>query len=627
MAYDHGSRDLGLSNPLRLEGLLRAIASGLIALVGAWVLLRVFGDLGRHPLQAWVNAGAGLALLLWGLKGLAGGLQSTLRFFVGRSVPVSLARNLNPSEARNAEAEAPHTAYAARDLEAMLMGRKNPTLGEPVGVLAQLLHSLWPRLIGLPWALRNMAQDLAGLIADSLIAVLCAALAAGVARSGLMGAAGQVLAPLLSIILLVYLLALWLSRSSDLARTTTVLQPSRSLASLLWVPALALLAPAALVWVYGGLGAAARAQLQTFSAALGQLNAGGLLAMLFIAGTVVCAITVLLLRERLRGVDAQTEVSEHRSHLQEAVHPGDIFIHLENQVLANRRYRDIPNRIYQSLEPELSDASQGKGSFRGQLLAETQPAWAPLSLSPATRQLRLLGSGVGLALTVLAALCLAWLAGAVGPLADHLRNPVEGRPLALQSELSNLFQLACLGLGLLALGQVLVRATHVFWAEMTFDSLLLWVRAEGTWTESRLSTGMALHDSTRSENVVVRASISPWILCARLVTSTQASSGTNNLEQPRLVLALHPTPDELGGIVDEISHFLRQRENLAGIVNAGDLGQAHTLHQINQHSRHGGTSPHDDAAAARLPRTSDAPGSTGDAGLNGARFHPDDDIR
>ncbi|PPT10886.1 hypothetical protein CKA32_007133 [Geitlerinema sp. FC II] len=42
-------------------------------------------------------------------------------------------------------------------------------------------------------------------------------------------------------------------------------------------------------------------------------------------------------------VTPQTEVSEFRANMQESVHPNEIFINIENIVLANRRYKEVPN--------------------------------------------------------------------------------------------------------------------------------------------------------------------------------------------------------------------------------------------------------------------------------------------
>ena len=142
---------------------------------------------------------------------------------------------------------------------------------------------------------------------------------------------------------------------------------------------------------------------------------------------------------------------------------------------------------------------------------------------------------------------------------------------------------------------VMNKASHMFWGEMTFSSLLMFMKTEGTYTESRVSTGMAIHDSTRSENVVVRSSITPWIITSRINTSIFATSGMNNLESPRFIMGMNKNDAELGEIVTEIKAFLRGRETIASITNEADLANAGTIHQVNQQTR-----SHNDAPQSKI---------------------------
>ncbi|WP_238526898.1 hypothetical protein [Brumicola nitratireducens] len=133
--------------------------------------------------------------------------------------------------------------------------------------------------------------------------------------------------------------------------------------------------------------------------------------------------------------------------------------------------------------------------------------------------------------------------------------------------------------------KILDAASHLFWGEMHFTSLLMHLNTEGTYTESKLSTGMSIHDSTRSENTVVRSSITPWIITTRIKTSIFATSGMKNLEQPRYIMSMAKNDQELNGIVGEIKTFLKEREAIAAITNERDLSNASQIHQINQQSR------------------------------------------
>ena len=96
---------------------------------------------------------------------------------------------------------------------------------------------------------------------------------------------------------------------------------------------------------------------------------------------------------------------------------------------------------------------------------------------------------------------------------------------------------------------------------------------------------MSIHDSTRSENVVVRSSITPWIITSRVMTSTFATTGTKNLEMPRYVMQMDKNNQELQGIVGEITQFLRKREAIASITNEQDLSSAENIYRVNEASR------------------------------------------
>ena len=100
-----------------------------------------------------------------------------------------------------------------------------------------------------------------------------------------------------------------------------------------------------------------------------------------------------------------------------------------------------------------------------------------------------------------------------------------------------------------------------------------------------LSTGTSIYDSTRSENTVVRTSMTPWLIATRAISSTFAASGSLNLERKRYVLEMHKADPELGEIIEEIRAFLSQREAIANVSNEKDLASAANMHRINQQTR------------------------------------------
>ena len=91
---------------------------------------------------------------------------------------------------------------------------------------------------------------------------------------------------------------------------------------------------------------------------------------LFISIGVVIGLVFPLLKKRMDLVTPQTEVSEFRANMQESVHPNEIFINIENIVLANRRSK-VLDRIYADLF--LSKSRLKEGGSKRELLIETQP--------------------------------------------------------------------------------------------------------------------------------------------------------------------------------------------------------------------------------------------------------------
>ena len=147
------------------------------------------------------------------------------------------------------------------------------------------------------------------------------------------------------------------------------------------------------------------------------------------------------------------------------------------------------------------------------------------------------------------------------------------------------FHLLLIGVLIKAFAQLLANTAHLFFAEMQFESLLVYFKCEGTFTESKISTGTGIHDSTRSENTLVRSSITPWIIVSRVISTTFAATGMKNLEHPRHIMEMHKDEGQLQAIKKDVISFLKDRESIASITSERDLGNASQIHQLNQQTR------------------------------------------
>lgn len=584
MAYDFGVNTLGIQNPFKIEGVVRSISGLAVAGLGCYPLLQVFDLLAVDPVQAWVYALLGLALLTLGFRRIGFGLFQNFKYFVGRSVPTSLALNRNPSEKANAAEERPFLAYDADTLESMLMGRKNATFVEPVGWTARLIHSLIPKLVFLPYPIRNLVQELGGLLITSGAAFLAFAVAYFVAVSGLAGPAGGLITPVLSVLLLTYVCLAWRASGEALNVSKIRFLQSKSAASLAKMIAFAIVVPSVTGFLAAQWDTGLQRELQAALSADVVFNAWPNLALLCGVIVVVIGLVSFLVLERLRLANPVTGVSEFRDNMQESIHPNEVFINIENIVLANRRYKEIPNRIYRDFDPALNEQSEGKGSFKGQLLIETQPELQQVQHRPGFLRTRLAATIVAQLFVFIGAVLLMGTVTQGYKLWQTFAQS-GGDWLAVSGVLSTTLTYLFAWMAFAAGGRLLERGSHLFWAEMQFNSLLLWMKTEGTYTESKISTGMSIHDSTRSENTLVRSSITPWLITSRILTSTFATSGMQNVEMPRYVMQMATNDAEMQGIVGEIRAFLRGRENIASITNEGDLRNAETIFQYNQSAR------------------------------------------
>ncbi|ABK49721.1 conserved hypothetical protein [Shewanella sp. ANA-3] len=551
----------------------------------------------QDVIRAWLYALVGLYLLYVGLRLVADGAIRLFRFYVGRSSPSSLSKKKNKAGSSGGDYNQGPFAYSPEQLESMLNGRKNLTFKEPSAWLEQLLHTIYPSLLFAPYRMRNLAQELFSTVVTTMAALVAYSISYFVCSNGLAGKAGTIIIPIMSVGLLVYLTFVWL-RAANLTKTFSDHQLSvKSAFGLSRLIGFSILVPVLLGYGYNQLPQDIAKEVLSVAQMI-SFNAWFNLLLLFGLVLLVLSSQGFLLHQRLKVVNATTEVSEYRENLQESVHPRELFIHLENSILANLRYKEMPNRVYQDLEPSLDEQGKGKGNFHGQLLLETQPVHEAIGFSDVFKIVRFGSSFIAQILTVLGVGLTVWAVfdGYDGyQLITHEVQHLQGMRVneadlyALIEKIAN-FAVSFLTLlfamtAVKSAAKILKHSTHHFWAEIQFNSLLIWMKMDGTFNESKISTGMSIHDSTRSENVLVRSSISPWFICSRITSSVFVRSGKQNLEVPRLIMSMMKTDSEMKLITAELKKFLQNRESIAAIRNEQDLGHTNTIFQVNEATR------------------------------------------
>ncbi|MGB1197695.1 MAG: hypothetical protein ACPG46_01525 [Thalassotalea sp.] len=593
MAFDYGSIDLGLKNPFKKEGLVTAIRGGIVSIIGIYLLISAAQLVQNEPINGWILVAFGLLLLGGGISTASSGIIAMLRYFVGRNHPTSLAQNKSRSESSTAQEETPYVAYNKQELTEMLMGRKNSTFVEPQGFLARFVHSIFPRLTYMPYPVRNMAQRLFGAWAKTLVALISYGLVAFVSLAGFAGEVGSYIFPIYSILLTLYLLLTWHAVGASINRMA-----DKKIASIDNMELIRVVLGAILLPVLIGLGFqyllnstnTSLATIDRYVAYLPEPHTIFYLLSLLVGAALISSLIAVMLRKRLNHADPKVEVSELRENWQESVHPNEIFINLDNLVMANRRYKEVPNRVYQELIPKLKEQVEGKGSFFGEMIQEIQPKFTEMNLGKTfekSRLISLISGNIFFLVSAIFTLLLAFTASDVySYFSSHTGNPFsEANLQETTGYFSSISHLVLVGFLFRAFGRILSNAAHLFFAEMQFESHLIYLKIEGTFTESKISTGASIHDSTRSENTLVRSSITPWIIACRVVSSTFASTGMRNLEYPRFILEMHKSDDELSGIRSDVMRFLKDRESIAAITSERDLTNASQIHEINQKSR------------------------------------------
>ena len=608
MAYDFGSKGLGIGNPFKQEGLIRTLGGLAIAGIGLYSVFNVTDIIEQDMTKAWVYAAVGLVLLIAGFKRAGSGLFQLFKFFVGRSVPSSLAYNLTKSEKENAALERKENvlAYKSATLESMLMGRKNATFTEPLGWMGRFVHSIFPKLIFLPYPIRNISQEIVSVLTTTVIAFIAFGLTYFVSSSGLAGEAGHIIMPVFSIFILIYLVAAWRKAANAVSLDRVKQLNSAGATSVAKIITFSILFPVAIGGGYHFVNQNINPNNSFYQVAdkVTVFSAWPSLLTLIGLGLVTAGFVFYLVNIRSQQSTTNTEVSEYRENLQESVHPNEIFINIENIVLANRRYKEIPNRTYMNFDPVLEEQSQGKGSFAGELLIETQPEFSSVEQPASYKTTRLASTILAQVLMVIGAYLFFSVAPQIAAgieffqyFADNIsrvsRAANNGTIEPIQTLMADTSIIVVAFISTLffwqivtTIGRMLENFSHIFWAELQFNSLLMYMKTEGTFAESKISTGMSMYDSTRSENFIVKSSITPWVVSSRINTSTFATSGARNVEMPRYVMSMSKNDDELTSIVDEIKSFLRARENIAGFSNTADLQHAENILKVNNASRY-----------------------------------------
>lgn len=557
MSYEYGSQEIKIKNPFAFQGKL-VLGNGLIfALLGIILFFIISARSeeiisGASRIALFSSFAGAVALTSAGIGMIVKGLFMVNKFYVGRGMPADLAYETTKS--RSDYNKNPHSIfYNSNQLHKALLNRSNPSILEPNGLLSRLLHTYNPGLLYLPLQLRNIVQAAfefaAYMIGFSLLFLLSI-------LSGFIGVNEFVSTPIWKYVGWGYVLLMFAFIYIEFPKKDLSIIKRKSDKYLLEGIAVAILIPVIAAFFNG-------ARDLSVSPIF-------LLVAIPLLSILNFSIIYFLTLRRIPKEAPKTEVSEFREQWEESVNPPEIFRNVD-MTLADYRYLEIANRKYRDLDTGL--IAYEKGEYSGSMMQETQPV--PIEeindasiedsykkICASIAQFMILGGGIWL----------FYLTGFFNPSEINWIKTINGLAIAFI---------------ITYVGRQLYSAVHTFFGEVRFKSYLIHFFADGTFNKSKISMGMSVYDSMRSENEVVRTSIRPWIVCSEIETTTFAISGSYNLEQYRLILEMKKDDVWLDNIVTTLRNYLKDRKKIAETVSEGDLENTARMAKINQVVREG----------------------------------------
>lgn len=291
-------------------------------------------------------------------------------------------------------------------------------------------------------------------------------------------------------------------------------------------------------------------------------------AVVLIGSMVASAIFMSSLFARLDNV-TQTGVSCEQTTIAMNCAPSQLWTALSRD-FQDAWVRNIPNRAYANVAPDVGDAA--RGSFSGMVLEETQPLPTSTlrfdSLSdalkhPYARRLLLL-SCWGLAASIMTALAAVHFAEQFGssPPMESIRGILTTAALGLVTVFAD-------------------RIGHLLWSRMQFNSRIYWIETAGTYQTSQLSvgnqfTGYALSSSTltRVENATLRI----WV--ADIVSVAFGKDGA------RGIIAMAPADSIARSMADRLITYARDHSSIATPTSEVDHAKAKSISALDASLRH-----------------------------------------
>jgi len=519
-------------NPFLIENQFLFAAVAIYAVGGIYTLMTARAFMQQHA-DGYAIAVAFASLTMFGLavKFLIQAL-SQLRFIFGRGFPVSLAPELSAGTSGTSE--------GAQALQQQLRERAI-LFQEPKGPLAGILYTLVKPLLAAPPALQAAAQKqfegVLGALGVLLSLIMSYVLFAGTAHAGLVS---WLYIPLAGFALL----KMFVNRDSLQAP----MDPRIVMLRLVGLVAFAIIGPVLLPRIVPAM------NLPSMWMVSVTLLVGAIGASLFFFASLLSRIDSAF----------QTAVSCEQTTIALNCQPAQLWTAISRD-FQDSWARGIPNRSYINLPPE---AGASKGSFKGDILEETQPeptnfvamkTVAQGLKESHTKYLVLLGSW---ALT-LAGIGVVIASKAAPDFVEMSRFDILATLLILIA-----FEITTL---------LSFRIGHLLWSRMYFKSRVTWIEVQGTYQTAELDIGNQIAGNARSRSSVIRvedATLRVWM--------TDIVSVAFGKERSRFVMAMAPADQQAASIARRLQEFAAEQSMVLAPSSARDFDKTQRLNVLGK---------------------------------------------
>lgn len=543
MTYEFDPGDSLLNefpNPFKFENFF-LLASALCVGAGAITVLFIAKALlvrSSHAIDASLAFFLGFVLLAGSVKLLIQAF-SQMRFFYGRKFPIGLAQEL-PTTTCGIGAGTEHLLETLR--------HRAIEFPEPKGALNGVLYSAVKSLITAPLPIQAAAvQHFHSLV--TMLAILISGLVSYVTFSGnaYEGTISWLYLPLTGLSIFNHM------NKSDKPAETIVL-PSDAAASdgAVWkvmglivfsivapviVPRLIAPLPIAPMWIAP--------------------------AIVLVGSMTASALFVASLFARLDNV-TQTGVSCEQTTIAMNCAPSQLWTAISRD-FQDGWVRNIPNRAYANVSPDVGDAA--RGSFSGFVLEETQPL--------PTSTLRFDGLKDALKHPYARMLLLLSSFGLVASMLASAAGVYFAQRFADTSRIENVRGI----LTTVALGMVTVfayRIGHLLWSRMQFQSRIYWIETSGTYQTSQLSVGNQFAGTAQSSSTLTRienATLRVWV--ADIVSVAFGKAGA------RGIIAMAPADGTARSMAERLISYARDHSSIATPTSDVDHAKAQIISALD----------------------------------------------